>query len=191
MLGFAVTGITNKSLRAWMTRLLGVPYAMTRASYDLTLLSRQRADRPHPAPQHLPAHPRRATVRRLLHQGPRPGALPADGRPPHHHADRGPRCARHHRPTYHQPRSRRQPPARGLNPRQASTRDTGTLVTKTQDKCRSPRTRGSLDRLGIGEMRKGRIPTRDAAEKRAIRPGSHLLTPGVGSDSANPILRHP
>jgi hypothetical protein len=36
----AVTGITNKSLRALMTGLLGEPYTMTRASYDLTRLRR-------------------------------------------------------------------------------------------------------------------------------------------------------
>jgi len=36
----AVTGITNKSLRALMTGLLGQPYSMTRASYDLTRLRR-------------------------------------------------------------------------------------------------------------------------------------------------------
>ena len=36
VLGFAVTGITNKSLRAWMTGLLGQPYTMSQASYDLT-----------------------------------------------------------------------------------------------------------------------------------------------------------
>jgi hypothetical protein len=36
----AVTGITNKSLRALMTGLLGQPYNMTRASYDLTRLRR-------------------------------------------------------------------------------------------------------------------------------------------------------
>jgi hypothetical protein len=35
VLGFAVTGITNKSLRAWMTGLLGQPYSMNQASYDL------------------------------------------------------------------------------------------------------------------------------------------------------------
>jgi hypothetical protein len=40
VLGFAVTGITNKSLRAWMTGLLGQPYTMTKASYDLARLSR-------------------------------------------------------------------------------------------------------------------------------------------------------
>ena len=40
VLGFAVTAITNKSLRAWMTGLLGEPCTMTRASYDLARLSR-------------------------------------------------------------------------------------------------------------------------------------------------------
>jgi hypothetical protein len=37
---FAVTGITNKSLRALMTGLLGVPYSINQASYDLARLSR-------------------------------------------------------------------------------------------------------------------------------------------------------
>jgi hypothetical protein len=37
---FAVTGITNKSLRALMTGLLGVPYSVNQASYDLARLSR-------------------------------------------------------------------------------------------------------------------------------------------------------
>jgi hypothetical protein len=36
----AVTGITNKSLRALMTGLLGDTYSMNRASYDLTRLRR-------------------------------------------------------------------------------------------------------------------------------------------------------
>jgi hypothetical protein len=36
----AVTGITNTSLRALMTGLLGTPYGMTRASYDLARLRR-------------------------------------------------------------------------------------------------------------------------------------------------------
>ena len=36
----AVTGITNKSLRALMTGLLGTPYTMNQASYDLTRLTR-------------------------------------------------------------------------------------------------------------------------------------------------------
>jgi len=36
----AVTGITNRSLRALMTGLLGAPYSMTQASYDLARLRR-------------------------------------------------------------------------------------------------------------------------------------------------------
>ena len=37
---FAVSGITNKRLRAWMTGLLAVPYSMNQASYDLARLRR-------------------------------------------------------------------------------------------------------------------------------------------------------
>jgi hypothetical protein len=36
----AVTGITNRSLRALMTGLTGAPYSMTQASYDLARLAR-------------------------------------------------------------------------------------------------------------------------------------------------------
>src|SRR5262249_22273315 len=36
----AVTGITNRSLRALMTGLLGAPYTMAQASYDLARLAR-------------------------------------------------------------------------------------------------------------------------------------------------------
>jgi hypothetical protein len=36
----AVTGITNKSLRALMTGLLDAPYTMNQASYDLSRLTR-------------------------------------------------------------------------------------------------------------------------------------------------------
>lgn len=36
----AVTGITNKSLRAWMAGMLGSPYSMNQASYDLARLRR-------------------------------------------------------------------------------------------------------------------------------------------------------
>jgi hypothetical protein len=38
---FAVAGITNKRLRALMTGLLGVPYTMNQASYDLARLARK------------------------------------------------------------------------------------------------------------------------------------------------------
>jgi hypothetical protein len=45
----AVTGITNRSLRALMTGLLGAPYTMSQASYDLGRLARNGllARRPH------------------------------------------------------------------------------------------------------------------------------------------------
>jgi hypothetical protein len=45
----AVTGITNRSLRALMTGLLGTPYTMTQASYDLARLCRNQliTRRPH------------------------------------------------------------------------------------------------------------------------------------------------
>lgn len=36
----AVTGITNQTLRGWMTGLLGRPYSMNQASYDLARLTR-------------------------------------------------------------------------------------------------------------------------------------------------------
>ena len=42
VLGFAITGITNKSLRAWMTGLLGKPYSTSQASYDLARLARNQ-----------------------------------------------------------------------------------------------------------------------------------------------------
>jgi predicted MarR family transcription regulator len=41
VLAFAVTGITNKGLRAWMTGLLGAGYTMNQASYDLARLRRK------------------------------------------------------------------------------------------------------------------------------------------------------
>jgi hypothetical protein len=75
----AVTGITNKSLRALMTGLLGTAYSMNQASYDLSP-GPQRAHRPHPAPQPVHTHRRRAAVRDLLHQGTRPRTTPAHGR---------------------------------------------------------------------------------------------------------------
>jgi hypothetical protein len=66
----AVAGITNKSLRALMTGLVGgANYSMNQASYDLARLGINW-------PQPLPPHPRRARVRDLLSQGPRPAAAP-------------------------------------------------------------------------------------------------------------------
>ena len=67
----AVTGITNKSLRALMTGLLGAAtYSMNQASYDLATATHQRPDHPHPGQEPLPAHRRRTAVCDLLHQSP-------------------------------------------------------------------------------------------------------------------------
>ena len=51
----AVTGITNRSLRALMTGLLGTPYGMTQASYDLARLRHNGliVRRPHTNTYHL------------------------------------------------------------------------------------------------------------------------------------------
>jgi hypothetical protein len=113
----AVIGITNKSLRAWMTGLLGQPYPMTRASYDLTRLRRNGLI------TRLPG----ISTYRLTTDGqlfvvfytkvhdhvlypPMAGqhiAVPA----------RNPPRPAHHRPTYQQPHRRGRTPASGLNPR--------------------------------------------------------------------------
>jgi hypothetical protein len=51
----AVTGITNRSLRALMTGLLGAPYSMAQASYDLARLRHNGliVRRPHSNTYHL------------------------------------------------------------------------------------------------------------------------------------------
>src|SRR4051794_19958984 len=66
----AVTGLTNQSLRALMTGLLGEGYSMNRASYDLTRLRRNGLITRVPGRKPLPTHRRRPGVRDLLHQGP-------------------------------------------------------------------------------------------------------------------------
>ena len=103
----AVTGITNRSLRALMTGLLGTPYTMTQASYDLARLRPQRANHPPAARQHLRPDPRRPELRHLLHQGPRPGPGPALYRRPATGTAPAPRRPPHHRAAHrHAPRRR-------------------------------------------------------------------------------------
>ena len=92
----AVTGITNRSLRALMTGLLGAPYIDDPGLLRPGPAAPQRPDHPPPARQHLRPHPRRPGLRGLLHQGPRPGPgpalrrrtatgpTPAPQRPPHY-----------------------------------------------------------------------------------------------------------
>ena len=129
----AVTGITNKSLRALMTGLLGgTAYTTNQASYDLARLPRQRAHRPHPGQEPLPAHRRRAPVCDLLHQAPRPAtAAPARRRPTTRTATT-PKCIAHHRHSHqrnHRP---------GPTPAKRS--------LKTQDNSQRSSDQGSLRR---------------------------------------------
>ena len=70
----AVTGITNKSLRALMTGLLGEPLPHEPGQLRPHPAPPQRPDHPDRGPQPLPAHRRRPRLRHLLHQGPQPGA---------------------------------------------------------------------------------------------------------------------
>ena len=107
----AVTGITNKSLRTLMTGLLGTPYTMTQASYDLARLARNGLITRRAPRQHLRPDPRRAEVRHLLHQSPRPGPGPAVHRRPAPGPTPAPRGPAHHR-TPHRPAPRRRQAAR-------------------------------------------------------------------------------
>ena len=106
----AVTGITNRSLRALMTGLLGVPYGMTQASYDLARLRHNGLLHPPPAHQHLRPHRRRAPFRAVLHQGPQPRPHPPLRRRPTPGPTRTPRRTPHRRPT-HRPKIRHSPAA--------------------------------------------------------------------------------
>ena len=63
----AVTGITNSSLRALMTGLLGVPYGITLASYDLARLRRKGLITRRPHTNTYDLHRRRAPLRAVLH----------------------------------------------------------------------------------------------------------------------------
>ena len=62
----------------------------------------QRPDHPPPPRQHLRPHPRRAGLRDLLHQSPRPGPRPAVRRRPAPGPARAPRRPAHHRTAHRQ-----------------------------------------------------------------------------------------
>ena len=74
----AVTGITNKSLRALMTGPLGAPNSMNQASYDLARLTRNAliTGIPH---RNLYALTPRPALRDLRHQSARPPPAPSHG----------------------------------------------------------------------------------------------------------------
>ena len=104
--GLNALGFTNRSLRAQVSQLLGVAYTVNQMSYDLARLRLNGLIDATTAHQHLPPHPRRATRRDLLHQGPRPAPPPADRRRPPTRPARAPPRTGHHRPP--RPRLHRQ-----------------------------------------------------------------------------------
>ena len=110
----AVTGITNRSLRALMTGLLGVPYGITQASYDLARLRLNGLiiRRPHTNTYDLTNDGLR--LRTLLHQGPRPRPHPALRCRPAPSTTRTPCHAPHPRPAHRSTSSRRQTPRRSM-----------------------------------------------------------------------------
>ena len=129
----AVTGITNKSLRALMTGLLGgMTYTTNQASYDLARLQINGLITRIPRQEPLPAHRRRPAVRDLLHQTARPAAAPAAGRRPATGTTTGTKSLPHHRHSHHR------------NHRPGPTAAQGSL--KTQDNCQRPSDQGSLRR---------------------------------------------
>ena len=78
--GLNALGFTNRSLRAQVSQLLGVAYTANQMSYDLARLRHKGLITATGQDEHLPTHPRRATRRDLLHQGPRPAPPAADRR---------------------------------------------------------------------------------------------------------------
>ena len=130
----AVTGITNKSLRALMTGLLGASYGMNRASYDLTRLRRNG----------LITRVQGRNLYRLTDDGLAFAIFytkvhnrvlqTTDGHRPSHQAPPpAPRRAAHHRPAHQRP-PRRRPATVG-----------GCLTLWT--KCQSPSDQGSPARF--------------------------------------------
>ena len=139
---FAVTGITNKSLRALMTGLLGTAYSVNQASYDLARLSRNGIVTriPHRnlhvltpdglrfAIFYTKVHDR---VLRPLMAGDQPQA-PAPA----------PRRAPRHRPRGHQPARRSATPGSHLTSHDP--RSSPDTRPETQDERQSPRTQAPL-----------------------------------------------
>jgi hypothetical protein len=105
---FAVTGITNKSLRALTARLLGTSYNTSQKTYDLRRLRTngliQRIEHTHTST----LTPHGATPSDLLHQTPQPAPTTTHRCRPAPSPTRTPPCPGHHRPTHrglHHPRT--------------------------------------------------------------------------------------
>ena len=127
----AVTGITNRSLRALMTGLLGTHLRHHPGQLRPRPTTAQRPHHPPTAQQHLRPHRRRAALCHLLHQGPRPRPKPALRRRPTPGTTRAARHTAHPRPS-HRSTTRPRPPTSGS--------------LKTQDNSHSPSDQGSLRR---------------------------------------------
>jgi hypothetical protein len=97
----AVTGITNKSLRALMTGLRRQRLHHQPGQLRPGPAAPQRPHHPHPSQEPLPAHRRRAAVRDLLHQTARPAAAPTAGHRPTTSATAGTKSLEYHRDSHH------------------------------------------------------------------------------------------
>src|SRR6185312_8106269 len=84
-----ITGFTNRSLRARVSTLLGMPYSMGQMSYDLRRLSMKGLIRRLPRSNTYVLTPDGQTDRDLLHQAPHPAPAAA------HHGQRPTRPAAH------------------------------------------------------------------------------------------------
>ena len=127
----AVTGITNKSLRALMTGLLGgANYSINQASYDLARLRVNALITRIPGRNRYRLTRRRPRVRDLLHQGPRPPAAPPACRRPAARSAADTKRLAHHRYSHHKMHRQRQ------------TVTSSSL--KTQDNSQCPSDKGSL-----------------------------------------------
>ncbi len=150
---FAVTDITNKSLRAVTTGPLATPYSLNQASYDLARL--RHNDLIVCVPDHHRIHPdpRGHPVRDLLHQSPRPGPQTPPPHPqPTTHATRTA-----HRATNHRPGSRPTPRPRPATHASLTRHPPGPQKgsphpPETHDNRQNRATKGSLVRVSVGSV---------------------------------------
>ena len=126
----AVTGFTNRSLRARVTALLGGAYSMNQTSYDLARLRLNGLITRIPRRNRYLLTPDGQRVRDLLHQGPRPAAAPPARRRPAARSAADTKRLAHHRYSHHKMHRQRQ------------TVTSSSL--KTQDNSQCPSDKGSL-----------------------------------------------
>ena len=137
---------------------------MNQASYDLARLAGQRADHPDPSQEPLPAHRRRAAVRDLLHQGPRPALTPTARRRPAASSTTDTKSVAHHRDSHHR------------NHRPGSPAAKGSL--KTQDNSQSPSDQGSL--ASSAGLSPGSNESAGRVKSTKTKPGNRYLKGVLG-----------